>query len=220
MKTRVATTEIIEPVETPGRPQGDWRPAPAGVRNAVLNAARFTGSHNTIYPFLNFIYVLDGKLYASDNRCIVEVDLGASNLGFGALTPADVRVLKARSDAPSEILLSTDCTAFMWLDHGWCRVDRAENEQTTGIEHAVQCRTLIAKFWREGTPAEGLSKAVSEAIETADDAEVSVLGSRWHAPSLAKVAKLARRFEASESPAAFTFEKGRGLIVKASSRKA
>lgn len=178
------------------RPNGDWMPVPQGFRDALVIARRFTGKRHQLFPEVQFVYLVDGMLYASDNRCIVEIDLKSETFGRARFTAGDVATLKAMPTEPSEATFRADEMAFSWLDDGsWCRFDT----EASGFDLADKCRSLLNQFWHEGPD-----------IATLD----TLTG--WHEASIKKVTRVAETFDPGVTPAPFSFPNGRGLIVKPS----
>ena len=96
MKLKLDTRELGELPMVSARPTGTWLAVPTGFLTALLQAARFTGPHNATYPWIKYVYLLEGKLYASDNHCIVEFDLGERSFANAHFIREEVKVLRAR----------------------------------------------------------------------------------------------------------------------------
>jgi hypothetical protein len=207
MKLKIDTNGFPELPEIGCRPSGRWVPVPPGFRAALQIASKFTGAHNAIYPWLKHVYLIAGKLYASDNRCIIEIDLGDSSFGDAHLISHDVKLVRARGGDPCEAQLDQTCISLAWPDGSWCKVDRRDAERFLNFDHANRCRALTEKFWRPG-----------QAVTTMDASNHN--GDAWHGPSFAKVMSIAETFDPDASPATFSFPNGRGLIVKPSKHKA
>jgi hypothetical protein len=58
-------------------------PVPPGFINALVTANKFRGRGTKLFPWLGFVELSGSQLYASDNRCIIALDLGAE---LGAAT--------------------------------------------------------------------------------------------------------------------------------------
>lgn len=206
---------------------------PEGFLDALLMASHFKSRGTKNFPWLGFVELVNGKLYASDNRCIVEIDLG-EDFGAARFSGGDIAVLKAMGDDP--ILASFNgASAFDWGDGRWYRA-----QTKTGSELSDRCQNLFDKYWHKGRDSKSAASAINECIAklratekstksnlTGEDRKkfksakiVNILvdgdKQQWHIASIEKVMKVAKAYDPDANPAPFTFRNGRGLIVKPS----
>lgn len=198
---------IMDPWEIERRPSGEWTAVPSGFLDALKIAKKFTGKHNGLYPWTRHVYLLAGKLYASDNRCIVEIDLGDQSFGDGYFTSYDLEALHARGGDPCLAQLNSACISFAWPDGSWCKVNRRVAELCVNFDHPKRCRALMEKFWHRGQVK--IIRGSAEQLEALSDGT-------WHPPSLTKVMNVAETFDPDAGPTPFSFQNGRGLIVRSS----
>lgn len=218
MKLKVA--DGIAPPKRARRPAGDWITVPDGFREALLTATKFT-AHDKIYPWVKYVYLLKGKLYASDNRCIVEIDLADRAFGDTRFTSNEIEILKKWNAEPSKAMFHDDWTAFAWSDDSWCKIER--DERIVNFDHATQCCSLIKQFWHEGRSTSGMRAPILIDVKRQGRGKViKFKGGRlgepadqlWHGGSIEKVMKIAETFDPDASPAPFSFPNGKGLIAK------
>lgn len=82
-------------------------------------AKRFTGPFAQAAPWQRQVILHGGKLYASSNRKIVEVECGIS--GEAIFTARTVALLKTFKDEPTEIEIGSDIK-FVWEDGRYLKV--------------------------------------------------------------------------------------------------
>ena len=207
----------MDPSEIDHRPLGEWSAVPSGFLDALLKASKFTGKHNGINPWTKYVYLVAGKLYATDNRCIVEIDLGDQSFGDGYFISNDLKLLRARGGDPCELQLNETYISFAWSDGTWCKVHRRIAERNVNLDHANQCRSLIQRFWHEGRSAAVMRKKVLNEVKREGREKILKFNRHdWHGGSIEKVMAVAESFDPDASPAPFSFPNGRGLIVKSS----
>ena len=212
----------LEPFQV-AKPGGEI-PVPPGFIDALLRASKFTGRSNKTFPWVQYIFLVDGKLYASDNRCIVEIDLGDPAFGPARFSPGDVSVMKAIGENPHMAKLTGGKAAFTWEDGRWCLL----NIRMAGTEMVDRSRGLLHKFWHKGRKvlpktASAIRKIAKtkKATEVARFKAASIDQSKdqfWHCGAIAKVMEVAENYDPNATPTPFTFPNGKGLIVKPSQR--
>lgn len=87
---------------------------------AALNVAnKFTGAFAQGAPWLNNVILYDGKLYASNNRQIVEIECGVA--GRALITKKMQQLIKAISDLPTTIEVG-EWMHFAWGDGRYLKI--------------------------------------------------------------------------------------------------
>lgn len=108
-------------------PTGNWHALPDGFLNGIDFASRFTGSSpkasrkkkkpseaDFARP-IHYVHFHEGKVYATDNKLVIEYDAGECDLSF-ALSVGQVRLIKAFGVAPSQADVG-EAVHFKW-DNG------------------------------------------------------------------------------------------------------
>lgn len=209
------------PVAMPG---GEL-PVPTGFIEALLRASKFSGRSNKTFPWVQYVYLSEGKLYASDNRCIVEIDLGDPAFGPARFSLGDVSVMKAIGHNPHMAKFTSEGAAFTWEDGRWCSF----NIQMVGTEMVDRSRALLQEFWHERRKVlPKMASAIKKIAKTKKAGEVARFKAAqidqsedqfWHCGAIAKVMEVATNYNPSATPTPFTFPNGKGLIVKPSGRR-
>lgn len=193
-------------------------PVPAGFLKALLMANRFRGRGTKLFPWLGFVEMSEGQLFASDNRSIVAISIGA-DLGAATFTAGDVAVLRAMGDDPDFCDFS-DGVAFTWSDGRWFTSETQLDNRLS--EH---CRLLIAKYWHEGrdvrpVAAFFIARAKKDGLGRIVKFPAQAVGEKhhqfWHGGTIAKVMSVATAYDPDASPTPFSLPGGKGLIVKPS----
>lgn len=213
MKLRVRIGEELSPLSVP-----DCQVALApGFLEALQCVAEFTGAGSRWFPWTRYVYLADGKLYASDNHCLVEIDLHDSSLGPARLSRQDIAIIRKMGGSPQRALVAEHEIAFAWDRQRWASFDI----DLTGFEFVSRCRALLNEFWHEGAPVSAELRAAADGLggtKSADElVDLSPPGDRgqqvWYRGAIAKVLRVAQTFAPESTPAPFGFPGGRGLIV-------
>lgn len=108
-------------------PTDDWHALPDRFLNGIDFASRFTGSapkksrkkkkpsKAEVAKPIHCVHCHDGKVYATDNKLVIEYDVGEYDLSF-ALSVGQVRLIKAFGAAPSLVDVG-EALHFRW-DNG------------------------------------------------------------------------------------------------------
>lgn len=110
--------------QEPYCPKGRWRRLPDDFLDALVVARRFMGAPNAEYPWLKFGYLSDGKIYATDNQVLVEVDVGDHTLPATLFRSGDIKVLSSQGTSPARMLVAKTLNAFSWDDGSWVQMHR------------------------------------------------------------------------------------------------
>lgn len=150
-------------------------PVPEGLIEVLKTAARFAGKHHRKLADGQFVHVLGGKAYASNNRHIVEVDLGH----FPSLRMAkrDVALLARIGGDPSTVNMTEGKAEFVWPDGQWVRL----NAESASEEFVQSCKQRFEKYWNNPQGMPIAPKAVDLLVERAKKGEVvsvAVIGHR------------------------------------------
>ena len=127
-------------------------PIRPGFIDALQCAAEFTSRGTQYFPWTKNVYLVDGKLYASDNRCIVEIDLKDDSLGPVQFSPETSTFFKGwRKSQPSDV--HATCGGFPWDNSRWASFDAGD---MAGFELVDRARALLDEYWHDGrkVPAE------------------------------------------------------------------
>lgn len=193
-------------------------PVPAGFRDSLLLANKFRGRGTKLFPWLGFVELAEGQLFASDNRSIVAISIGA-DLGTATFTAGDVAVLKAMGDDP-EFCDFSDGIAFTWDDGRWLTSETQFDSRLS--DH---CRLLIGKYWHEGRGVQPsaqfyVDRAKRDGLRNIVKYPAQSTGEKhhqyWHGGTIAKVMSVATAYDPDASPTPFSLPGGKGLIVKPS----
>lgn len=126
-------------------PPKEGGPLPSSFVPALQTAARFAGKHYKKLADGQFVHIMDGKAYASNNRHIVEIDLG--NLPFPALrlNKRDISLLASMGDAPKTCSIEGEHVTFVWPDRRWLRVEAGD----ASTEFVANCKHRFEHYWQE-----------------------------------------------------------------------
>ncbi len=198
------------------------RQVPVGFVTALKRVSKFAGRSNMIFPWVQYVYLVDGRLYASDNRCVVEIDLGDPSFGPARFSAGDVSVLSTMGSDPQQARFSDGEVAFAWEGGQWC-VFRSDLK---GLQLVEKSRVLLDQFWQKGRElSSDTRKAMLDVVRKRESTDTprfkaSATGLPddyfWHYGAISKVLAVAERFDAASIPNSFTFTNGRGLIVQPS----
>jgi hypothetical protein len=195
---------------------------PTGFVDALVQARKFTGRANKVFPWVQDIYLSEGKLYASDNRCIIEIDLGDPSFGPARFSAGDVSVLRAMGSNPQRAKFDDSGAAFTWNGGQWC-IFRGEQK---GYELVDTARMLLGQLWQMGRKVSTDTRsAILKAARVREASDVGCFKAsttgfandqHWHRGAIAKVMTAAEDFSPGSITSSFTFPNGRGLLVKPS----
>jgi hypothetical protein len=136
---------------TPGAPAQEVVPpsggslVPEGFVEAVKTAAKFIGKYSKKLPYGQFVHIVDGKAYASNNRHIVEVEVGQTPFVSLRLSRNDIALLTRFGRNPERASVSGGHAEFTWEDGQWVRFE-VGNAAETFVE---RCRQRLEKYWDE-----------------------------------------------------------------------
>lgn len=194
---------------------------PSGFLDGLLCARKFVQQGPLVFPWVQYVYLLEGKLYASDNHCIIEIDLGNPAFGAARFSVGDVAVLKSFGADPHRAKCADGKTTFTWKGGQWCQF----HGDLAGMELAVQSRRLLDENWREAQELDAARRSAilglaeratgNEAICFAADITGLDHDCYWYAGMISKIMSIATSLYADDGVNSFTFPNGRGLFVNA-----
>lgn len=100
----------------------EWKPLPERFLEGVEFVSRFTGSdiNDRSAAYLPLAHVMGAKAFATDNKTLVEYDLGGAAPFDMHLASGDVRLLRAFGGSPSQVGEAFDPrTDESWLCFRW-----------------------------------------------------------------------------------------------------
>ena len=136
---------------TPGAPAQEVVPpsdgslVPEDFVEAVKTAAKFIGKYSKKLPHGQFVHIVDGKAYASNNRHIVEVDVGQTLFASLRLSRNDIAVLTRIGGNPARASISGGHAEFTWADGQWVRIEVGDASEA----FVERCRQRLEKYWDE-----------------------------------------------------------------------
>jgi len=118
---------------------------PEGFIDALKTAAKFIGKYDKRLAEGQYVHVADGKAYASNNRHIVEIEVGTPAFKPLRLSKKDVSVLARIGGDPAKVIVSEDTAEFIWDDGQWVRLE-VGSASSGFIEN---CKRRFDQYWRD-----------------------------------------------------------------------
>lgn len=141
--------------QAPERPKGRWRRLPDNFLDALVTARPFVGKAQADYPWIMFAFLFDGKIYATDNQVLVEIDVGDHTLPATLFRTEEIRALSSWRTNPDKMLVGEDYNAFSWDDGSWVRLPRRRAGGLVAYPRTYplidRIRELLEHHWREPT---------------------------------------------------------------------
>nr|WP_170505706.1 hypothetical protein [Ruegeria arenilitoris] len=120
---------------------------PKGFLQALRRAKQFVGSHSKSFPAGTFVHIAEDKLYASNNRHLVEFEIGAK-IGTARLAKSDIDVLSGMGDEPNKLVISDNKVSFTWSDGRWVIFQT----EPVAFDWSEEFKKRIDAYWVEGRP--------------------------------------------------------------------
>ncbi|WP_433989029.1 hypothetical protein SuNHUV7_31020 (plasmid) [Pseudoseohaeicola sp. NH-UV-7] len=136
------------------------QPLGCSLVSALITARTFVGRHTKMYPGLQFVHLADGKIYASNNRCLIEINLHDESLGSAMFSSVDLATIRAMGDEPTHAKIDAEQTALHWPKQRWCLLPT----EPAKIDFVTKCQVFLDRFWHEGHDARSDASATMDAI--------------------------------------------------------
>ncbi|MFY0661459.1 MAG: hypothetical protein JXR15_13280 [Shimia sp.] len=168
---------------TPGAPAQEVVPPsggsllPDGLAEAVKTAAKFIGKYSKKLPHGQFVHIVDGKAYASNNRHIVEVEVGQTPFASLRLSRNDIALLTRIGGNPARASISGGHAEFTWADGQWIRIEVGDASEA----FVERCRQRLEKYWDEPQGMPINPKSVDLVVKRAKKGQavsIAVIGHR------------------------------------------
>lgn len=192
------------PARFPSEPKGDWIDLPPDFSDKLGSASQFVGGRHPQLPLMQYVFLLNGHLLATNNECIVQVKVGVR--GEARLLVQEAKAVECLR--PTRALFSHDAVAFAG-DGGWYRFERIGPDADANMTLAATMEEMIAKHWTGAEPVGDLD--VPPPSKKEKTFEVS--GAAFSRANLRRVLALTKCVAFDSDPVAFGQGGLKGLMV-------
>lgn len=120
---------------------------PEGFLRALRWAKKFVGTHEKNFPAGTYVHIAGDKLYATNNRYLVELEIGA-DIGSARLSKRDIEVLVAVGKEPQGLAISDTEVGFTWDDGRWATFQT----EPVAFDWPAEFRKRLDAYWTDGQP--------------------------------------------------------------------
>jgi len=194
----------VGPAPMPAEPEGDWIDLPPEFIDRLWAAAQFVGGRHPQLPLMQYVFLFDEHLYATNNECIVQIE--ADLPGEARFLVEEVKAL--RGLAPTRTLFSHEFVAFAG-DTGWCKFERIGPDTEANMTLAETMKAMIGQHWCEA----GDKVDLDVPPPTKEDKTFEIAGATFSRSNLRRVLALTKCVGFDSDPVVFGEGSTKGLMV-------
>lgn len=158
-------------------PPSSGDPLPDGLVAALKSAAKFVGTFHKKMAEGQYVHIMGGKVYASNNRHIVEVDIGPISFESMRLTKSDVTLLARIGGEPATVSVADGLAEFTWPDGQWVRLEVG----AASAEFVENCKQRFDHYWDEPegySPNPKMLNLLLKKARAGKAVSIAIIGSR------------------------------------------
>lgn len=193
-----------EPTLAPQEPKGDWVPLPQDFVEKLSTAAQFVGGRHPQMPLMQYVYLLDRHLYATNNECIIQIAVDVP--GEARFLVEEAKAVKAL--APTRMLHSHEAVALAG-DGGWCQFDRIGPDADANMSLAETMKAMIGQHWERASS----EVDIDVPPPTQEEKTFETAGAAFSRSNLRRILAITKRVRFDSDPVAFGDGDTKGLMV-------
>lgn len=192
------------PSLTPQEPIGDWIDLPPDFTDKLSTACQFVGGKHPQMPLMQYVFLLDKHLYATNNECIVQVAVDVP--GEARFLVEEAKAVKAL--APTRMLRSHEAVAFAG-DGSWCQFERVGPDADANMSLAATMKDMIDQHWERASD----EVDIDVPPPTKDERTFETAGAAFSRSNLRRVLAITKRVGFDSDPVVFGDGDTKGLMV-------